>query len=118
MATSVAECPPKLFWVGLVVCPSDPCITATRAVVGRDGSTLLGSHAPIARRASVATLAGHAVLFGRESRRAPFLLNEDVFHAGAAGPDRKVFVSAVDRSWLSRHEEYHEQSLKRALTEM
>ena len=62
-------------------------------------------------------LAGQAVLFRRGPRRAPLIL-DDAFHGGAAGPDRKVFVSAVARSWLSRHEEYHEQSLKRALTEM
>jgi hypothetical protein len=43
---------------------------------------------------------------------------DDAFHGGAAGPDRKVFVLAVARSWPSRQEEYHEQSLKRALTEM
>eukprot|EP00964_Phaeocystis_antarctica_P048929 scaffold28338_cov63-Phaeocystis_antarctica.AAC.2 len=106
---SVAESPPKLFWVGLVVWPLDPCITATRAVAGRDGSTLLGSHAAIARSASVATLAGQAVLFRRESRRPPSLVDADAFHGGAAGPDRKVLV-------LAWHWEHCEHKVRHAPT--
>ena len=43
-------------------------------------------------------LAGQAVVY--VPRRARFWL-DDAFHGGAAGPDKKVFVLAVARSWLS-----------------
>ena len=59
-------------------------------------------------------LAGQAVLF---VRLAPLFL-DDAFQGGAAGPDKKVFVLVVVRTFFSIHDEYHEQSLKRVLTEM